>query len=252
MGFSKRPVLRLEFGEEPHVLDGDDGLVREGLEQIDLRVGKEDGCPARDRDDADGTALVDHGHGENRSQPDPTILLARGQVQVFGLNIRHMDDCRIDKGARYNRAPPARHLGEESRGEISRARPWIVLRSQMKALAVVARDDGILAVAEPAGTPYDGVEDRLNVGGRARDDPQDLRGGCLLLQSLAQRTLQGRIRRRWLGTASKPQEGRAALLAELRSGAILVLAPGTRHAGPPSGRAAEGRNRRPRLTARDS
>src|SRR5262249_3572664 len=165
----------------------------------------------------------------------------------------HMDDCRIDKGARKNRAPPARHLGEESRGQVSRARPWIVLRSQMKALAVVARDDGILAVAEPAGTPYNGVEDRLNVGGRARDDPQDLRGRCILYTRLAQRTLPGRIRRRWLGPASKPQEGRAALLAELRSGAILVLAPGTRHAGASQRPgAAEGRNRGPRLTARGS
>jgi hypothetical protein len=31
-------VARLEFGEQPHVLDGDDGLVGEGLQQLCLCV----------------------------------------------------------------------------------------------------------------------------------------------------------------------------------------------------------------------
>ena len=31
-------VARLQLGEQPHVLDGDDGLVGEGLEQLDLLV----------------------------------------------------------------------------------------------------------------------------------------------------------------------------------------------------------------------
>ena len=30
----------LEFLEQPHVLDGDDGLVGEGFEQLDLRRGE--------------------------------------------------------------------------------------------------------------------------------------------------------------------------------------------------------------------
>ena len=36
-------VARLQLGEEAHVLDRDDGLVREGLEQLDLLVGEEAG-----------------------------------------------------------------------------------------------------------------------------------------------------------------------------------------------------------------
>ena len=33
-------IADLELLEEPDVLDGDDGLVREGLEQLDLSLGK--------------------------------------------------------------------------------------------------------------------------------------------------------------------------------------------------------------------
>src|SRR5215470_14175432 len=53
--------------------------------------------------------------------------------------------------------------------------------------------------------------------------------------------------------AACPRERVATLLAELRSGAILVLAPGTGHArGLPAAGSAKGRNRGPRLTARES
>jgi hypothetical protein len=45
------------------------------------------------------------------------------------------------------------------------------------------------SVTEPQGAPYYGVEHRLNVGGGARDDTQDL-GRCrLLLQRLGQVTV---------------------------------------------------------------
>jgi hypothetical protein len=48
--------------------------------------------------------------------------------------------------------------------------------------AIEAAHEAIHAVAETDGTPDDCVEDRLNVGRRARDDAQDLGGRGLLLQ----------------------------------------------------------------------
>jgi hypothetical protein len=40
MGLRERPVILLQLREQPHVLDGNDGLVGEGLEQCDLAFGK--------------------------------------------------------------------------------------------------------------------------------------------------------------------------------------------------------------------
>ena len=38
VGRRERPILLLEFREQPHVLDGDDGLVGEGLEQGEMLI----------------------------------------------------------------------------------------------------------------------------------------------------------------------------------------------------------------------
>ena len=49
-------VALLDFFEQPHVLDGDDGLIGEGFEQVDLLFGERpdlgaanDDCPIGDR-----------------------------------------------------------------------------------------------------------------------------------------------------------------------------------------------------------
>ncbi len=51
---------RLQLLEEADVLDGDDGLVGEGLEQLDLTIGERPRLGTRDRNDADGSALPQH------------------------------------------------------------------------------------------------------------------------------------------------------------------------------------------------
>src|SRR5438552_8747791 len=53
VGVSKRAILFLDLGEEPHVLDGDDGLVGEGLEEGDLPVREEPLFGAPDVDCSD-------------------------------------------------------------------------------------------------------------------------------------------------------------------------------------------------------
>ena len=47
-------IAGLQLLEQPHVLDGDDGLVGEGLEQLDLPVGERTDLAPRDDDRADG------------------------------------------------------------------------------------------------------------------------------------------------------------------------------------------------------
>ena len=38
-------VALLQFLEQPHVFDGDDGLIGEGLEKLDLLIRETDGLP---------------------------------------------------------------------------------------------------------------------------------------------------------------------------------------------------------------
>jgi hypothetical protein len=54
-------ILLLQFVEQPDVLDGDDGLVREGLEQRQLPVGKGSYVTARAGDSADRLAVPNIG-----------------------------------------------------------------------------------------------------------------------------------------------------------------------------------------------
>ena len=53
----------LQFLEQPDVLDRDDGLVGEGLDEVDLLVGEGSHHPAPDRDDPDRRALPHQRHG---------------------------------------------------------------------------------------------------------------------------------------------------------------------------------------------
>ena len=49
-----------QFVEQPHVLDGDDGLGGEGLEQLDLLVGNGPHFRPRRRSRADRSVLLEH------------------------------------------------------------------------------------------------------------------------------------------------------------------------------------------------
>ena len=62
--------------EQPRVLDGDDGLRGEVRHQLDLLVGEWTHLLAIDRDDADQLVVLEHRHGENRT--DARRYHARG------------------------------------------------------------------------------------------------------------------------------------------------------------------------------
>ena len=70
-------VPGLELREQPHVLDGDDRLVGEGLEQRDLLVGECPCRPSRRIDHADGLTVANHRHDEHapdrRARPRASV-----------------------------------------------------------------------------------------------------------------------------------------------------------------------------------
>ena len=145
LGKLARALLHLV--EQPHVLDRDHRLVGERPHQLDLTIRERAGRPAGNRDDANGTALVYHRHGNDGSQLNPTIGLTDRRFQLLGVDVRNVDDRGIDERARRHRRLTARNLWEELPRRVSRAGPWIVLPNEVKEFAVVTRHDGVLAAA---------------------------------------------------------------------------------------------------------
>ena len=103
-------LLQRLFGlvEQANVLDGDHGLIGEGLHQADLRSENAPHLVAQQRDHADGTPLPQHRHGQhvrNRS----ALHLPRRRGIPFRSAGRVLDMYRaaIEKGA-----PPIRESAQ--------------------------------------------------------------------------------------------------------------------------------------------
>jgi hypothetical protein len=78
--------------DQPCVLNGDDGLVGEGSEEIDLSVGEAASLGASDRNCADGLGGADQRDAQHRAEPKApgTIatlrILLRSGLQVGDVN----------------------------------------------------------------------------------------------------------------------------------------------------------------------
>ena len=111
MGLGERAVLLLQFREQPHVLDGNDGLVGEGLHEGDLRVGEEAGLLARQGNGADAAALPQHRSAQLR--PILTGLVEQSDAGRV-LSQSAMWTVRASRTARVER-PGRCPAGAESR-----------------------------------------------------------------------------------------------------------------------------------------
>src|SRR5262245_32993112 len=97
MSLRQFTVLLLRLGEQPHVLNGDDGLVGEGLEQCDLLFAEWPDLEAPHPDGADGTAFPQQRNADHGSRS--FSLRDRGSFREFvrlGLNVGD-----VDKSPRY-------------------------------------------------------------------------------------------------------------------------------------------------------
>src|SRR5215470_6911048 len=177
-------------------------------------------------DDADRLALTQEWHAQGGPVAGANgVGLAHGKLGPGGGKVVDVDGLSVQEGAARNPSTAYR-----STRELHRPPDRSVMHREVELFPLPQHDYRIVGFAEPHRAPGDGVEDRLDVGGRARDDPQDFRRRRLLFQGFGRGTLHILIRRCWVGTPFWPPEGRTALLAELRGSTVLVLAPGTRHA----------------------
>jgi hypothetical protein len=82
--------------------------------------------------------------------------------QFFVLYVGNVDDSVVrDRRCQYGRRH--RTVWKPTRGFVSTARAWIVLRDEMKQLAVVARDDGVFVATEPTSTLRNDIKHGLQL-----------------------------------------------------------------------------------------
>ena len=176
--FREVAVARLQLLEQARVLDRDHRLLGERLQQRDLRVGERAEDRARHPDRPDGAAPEHERDGQVAPRPE----LARDGAGELGrgLEVGDVHDDPVQHGAR-RRAVAIRRLRKRACEARDGLGVHVLVRGHVHALTVVAEDHRAPGLAEPQGMASDGVEDRLLVARRRRDQPQDLGGGGLLL-----------------------------------------------------------------------
>ena len=174
--------------EQPDVLDCDDRLVGEGLQQLDLLVGERPGSARVHDDGADGRAVAQHRHGEDApiaGRREHAWSRYRGPRSTSGIWTRRpVEDRPAARLCRAGRHRDRRVEGSSASGRhVVRATRWTSSPSNREDCAESASHRRTRAAR-------DGLEDGLDVGGRARDDTQDLARRRLLLQRLGQALLE--------------------------------------------------------------
>jgi hypothetical protein len=170
-------ILLLELGEQPDVLDRDDRLVGKSLEQRDLSLRERAHLCAPEQDHSDRLARTEQGNTEHRAvAPEPREVAALGVLVHFGLHVGDLDGSPLQHDA------PDKHPPHQRERYIRRDPTFV--GSETHRVAIGAEDGGVVGVAQASRARRYRLEHGLNIRGRARDDPQNLPGSRLLLQSL--------------------------------------------------------------------
>ncbi len=177
-----------ELAEQPRVLDRDHGLVGERLEQRELGRREPAGLGAGHPDHASDGVPAEHRHVHDRAEPAQLGVLADprapGQVGVHVGNVLHHPGQRRPAfGCVLGRRVRRPELGQEGLAAAGQTTPR---RDHAEEPAFVPEHRDRPGPEQPHRTVGDGLEDRLDVGGCARDHLQDLAGGGLALQRLGQ------------------------------------------------------------------
>ncbi len=220
----------LQLLEQPHVLDGDDGLRGKGLQEADLTVREGTYLPAVHGEGANEPSLLQQGDHQKRShaleldnRSTQRVAFGEGRVREHIVDV-HRAELLEDPGQGRVRPGPdgsapvvldERRLGAPEGGGVV-------------GLAVEEEQSAALRLAQPRGVVEDRVEHGLDVGRRARDDAQDLGGGRLLLQRLGQLAVSS------LQLLEQPHalDGDHGLIGEARHELDLLVGEGP-NVGPP-------------------
>src|SRR5262249_5239104 len=159
----------LELPEQPHVLDGDHGLVGEGLQELNLLVGKGTNLLASNQDPPDGVALSKQRHGKHGSMAE-AVLEGLANRKFGGGLCREV--VKMDGLAVGNRSARRRAAIEGDPFVEPRERPMVSHEPQDVALDEA--DERVICPADARSILSDRVEHGLDIRERTRDYAQDL------------------------------------------------------------------------------
>ncbi len=164
-------VGRLELVEQAHVLDRDHRLGGEGLEERDLDCRKRSGLASIDDNDPDGVPLAHHWHGKHAAEaagPRDVLRILRILQRILDLNDRPAQDRAP------GHQPPVRPHRKRFLKRLPYLRRVVIAGCEVHHLAIESDSGSSQPITQPHGASHDRVEDRLHVGRRAADHPQDL------------------------------------------------------------------------------
>src|SRR6516225_48795 len=182
-GFLELPALVLDFLEQPHVLDGDGGLVRERTDQFDLLLGKRPHLGARQCHHTDRHAFTQHRNAERGANAAEFPGLRESKFWI-GPNIYDMNTAASEQGAsadtsafRFNRhgSDPIHEFSGEAAGF-----------SPIEYAIYLPGDRALVGIAKPNSGFDQRLQHRFEVEGRAADDFEHVGGGGLLLKRFPQ------------------------------------------------------------------
>ena len=172
--------------EQPRVLNGDHGLVREGAQQFSLLVGKRPRIAPYDVQRANRLIAAHHRHYRHGAVSAGQQILCpcrqflRRLMRVSKINFAPVKDrCARDKlvRQRHRKAPPQ---GLDT-GFVRPANS-----AELDQIMVGKRNGHDRIRKQVQSAADDGVEGRLRVGRRVTDDLENFRRRRLLLQRFAQ------------------------------------------------------------------
>src|SRR5262245_56552265 len=177
-------VTRLQLGEQPHVLDGDHGLVGEGSQEFDVLVPELPGLRPVDHDRTDRGPAMEHRHAQQAlkatlngaGRPANTIFLVTQDVGY------------LSRGAREDR--PTGDMASVGWHRVLRPKDGqlrlveIVMSNQMNEPAIQAKHSTEPRLAQTYCALHHRIEHRLHIGRRTRYDPENLAGRRLTVERL--------------------------------------------------------------------
>ena len=174
---------RLHLVEQAHVLDGDDGLIGEGLQEVDLALGEWASLPTCDHEYADNGIVALHRDSQRRAKVKAGASEAR---RYFRIDVRIIEQV----GNAMHLAGPDHALGSRAAARPDRAALEQVAdvfgaraRNRLALESVVAAqiEKGRAGAAKYVGRLDQRIEHRLQIEHGAADDLEHVRGRGLLL-----------------------------------------------------------------------
>src|SRR6516225_972524 len=174
----KLAALVLDFVEQPHVLDGDRGLIGEGRDQLDLLVGERLYFRARQGEHADRNTLAEHWDAESCAVISQPLCFDQGVLWISPY-VGNMNYSTFNQRAPCCRSSLAL---DGSTPDVVQELAGIAVGLRVVEKPIFLADNcGLVGSAEPGSGFNKGLQHGLQIESRAADDLEHVGSSGLLL-----------------------------------------------------------------------